>query len=273
MFFRCVIAISTLIIVNLSTSTASEWDYKKYGPDAWPILFEKCGGRRQSPVNIVPSTSIYNCKLADIKFSNYDISFRWNMTYNNHTVVFVPNVLSNKQMFVSGSNFNNSFILQQFHLHWGYNNYQGSEHQVDGEKFPLEIHLVHKSNDGILTVIGFLFKVSKQDNPILNPMLSTIRSMNSSFPNAFLNLSLNALLPNVTAINSAGYFRYIGSLTTPPCTESVIWNVFNYTLSISSSQLSILHTKYSGVYFRDVQPLQGRNVFSSKCFSSTCVDL
>ena len=138
-------------------STASEWDYTEEGPDVWPFLFKTCGGKRQSPIDIVPSKSIYDCKLADMTFSNYDTSIKWNMTYNNHTgehifhkihyffvvvvlamftnnryalnaaniVVFFPNVPSNKSIAISGSNFNASFVLQQFHLHWGYNNYQG----------------------------------------------------------------------------------------------------------------------------------------------------
>ena len=63
--------------------------------------------------------------------------------------------------------------------------------------------------------------------------------------NAFLNLSLNTLVNDFTAINSAGYFRYIGSLTTPPCTENVIWNVFNYSLSVSSSQVSDILTVFT----------------------------
>ena len=62
--------------------------------------------------------------------------------------------------------------------------------------------------------------------------------------NAFLSFSLSTFLPNRAAINSAGYYRYLGSLTTPPCTESVIWNVFNYTLSISSSQVFTIHNDF-----------------------------
>ena len=145
------------VVLSNIASTASEWDYKEEGPDAWPFLFKTCGGKRQSPVDIVLSKSIYDSKLADMTFSNYDTSLKWNMTYNNHTgehifhkihyffvvvvlamftnnryalnaaniVVFFPNVPSNKSIAISGSNFNASFVLQQFHLHWGYNNYQG----------------------------------------------------------------------------------------------------------------------------------------------------
>jgi carbonic anhydrase len=60
---------------------------------------------------------------------------------------------------ISGSNFNGTYSLAQFHFHWGYSNNQGSEHTWDNMKFPLEVHLVHKNAMGQITVLGFFFQV------------------------------------------------------------------------------------------------------------------
>ncbi len=61
--------------------------------------------------------------------------------------------------FISGSDFGEQFYIKQFHFHWGQNIYQGSEHLIDGNKFPLELHLVHVSDSGKAAVVGFLFQV------------------------------------------------------------------------------------------------------------------
>jgi hypothetical protein len=104
--------------------------------------------------------------------------------------VFYPN--ANSQIGINGSNFNETFTLLQFQffivpaldritirfttqfgifllfflfflnsLHWGYNDYHGSEHEINYNKFPMEIHFVHKSTSGVLTVLGFLFVASE----------------------------------------------------------------------------------------------------------------
>ncbi len=78
---------------------------------------------------------------------------------------------------ISGSNYGKTFELLQWHLHWGYNIYQGSEHLIDNVKYPLELHLVHRSTDGKFAVVGFMFEVTSSDNALLEPMLASIKEV------------------------------------------------------------------------------------------------
>jgi carbonic anhydrase len=83
-------------------------------------------------------------------------------------------------MFITGSNFdsNQSFFLEQLHFHWGYNNWQGSEHTINDNKYPLEVHLVHRTLNGdTAAVLSFLFQISDRDNTNLNPLLYNIRNI------------------------------------------------------------------------------------------------
>ena len=99
--------------------------------------------------------------LKAFTFNNYNTTQQFNVTNNGHTVV-VGRIPSSDQptIGVEGSDLDRAYDLLQFHFHWGYNDYQGSEHTIDGHKYPLEMHLVHKSKDGRLTVLGFMFKVN-----------------------------------------------------------------------------------------------------------------
>ena len=61
--------------------------------------------------------------------------------------------------FITGSDYTKPYYFVNFHFHWGYNEYEGSEHFINGYKYPLEMHLVHQNEDGKIAVIGFLFQV------------------------------------------------------------------------------------------------------------------
>ncbi len=82
---------------------------------------------------------------------------------------------TNTRPSITGSNYGKTFDLIQWHLHWGYNIYQGSEHLIDNVKYPLELHLVHKSADDKYAVIGFMFEVTGSDNALLEPMMTKIK--------------------------------------------------------------------------------------------------
>eukprot|EP00199_Chlamydomonas_sp_CCMP681_P002113 CAMPEP_0119105060 /NCGR_PEP_ID=MMETSP1180-20130426/3108_1 /TAXON_ID=3052 ORGANISM="Chlamydomonas cf sp, Strain CCMP681" /NCGR_SAMPLE_ID=MMETSP1180 /ASSEMBLY_ACC=CAM_ASM_000741 /LENGTH=388 /DNA_ID=CAMNT_0007090001 /DNA_START=133 /DNA_END=1299 /DNA_ORIENTATION=- len=130
----------------------------------------------------------------------------------------------------------------QFHFH------ATSEHTVDGVYYPLEMHIVHVipqaimpgcPSGGCLSVIGVLFKLHPYDAD--NPALESIWNVMPDREGKMVNLpegetiDLNALVPNLKS-----YFSYSGSLTTPPCTEGLLWHVMSQPVSISKAQL----TKY-----------------------------
>jgi len=251
-------------LILLAGVQAASWNYKEQGPDAWPHKYQACAGHEQSPINIRTSRVEQDDDLAPFKLIGYDDKLRWNLTHNGHTVVATRIEALNKRVGVEGSDFeaDAEYTLLQFHFHWGHNDYQGSEHQVNGKKFPLELHLVHQSKkDKSLSVLGFLFELSGQDNGALADLLDAVDQTRTADQFKIVPIRLDTLLPSEQSLNQ--YFRYAGSLTTPPCSEKVVWNLFSEPLKISSQQLASFRRNELKRNFREPQPTYSREVTSS----------
>ncbi|CAF0789155.1 unnamed protein product [Brachionus calyciflorus] len=251
-----------LVFLNILTQsikcTESDWNYKENGPDKWPKIYAGCSGKQQSPIDLETSIAQFNDDLKPIIFNNYNQSIRWNITNNGHSIygkMINPPVAPS----ISGSNFKEKYNFVQFHFHWGFNPYQGSEHKLDGNKYPLEIHLVHQSNTGKLAVVGFFFKLSV-NNRRLRPILEPSRQVIFINDQMIENFRLTDILPNFETANKNGYFRYMGSLTTPPCTEGITWTVYRQTIPISENQLKAFYSNKAETNHRHVQPLNGRKL-------------
>lgn len=142
-----------------------------------------------------------------------------------------------------------AYPLIQFHLH------EPSEHIVNGEAFPAELHFVHVKENGKIAVLGILMQIGEENatlQSILNNMPSTPEEKNSE---AGITIDPLSLLP----YNTKDYYSYAGSLTTPPCSEGVDWYVFAEPITISEAQLEQLKSFYTN-NARDVQDLKGRSV-------------
>jgi len=264
------IVLISLLLKVTSSESEKEWNYDKLGPDYWKVKFSKeCGiGEKQSPINIKTDEVVYSSKLKDINFINYDKPIIYEVINNGHTVVVNPKPKNARYTpSITGSNFGNKFTLKQFHFHWGYNDYQGSEHLIDYEKFPLELHLVHENDNSALAVVGFLFRLTNVDNPALEPLLEMIVENASEDYNdggSSLSFALSSILPNKGIRHKFGYYRYTGSLTTPPCTEGIYWTVYDYKIGISPRQLNAFHQNQVKTNFRDPQNIYTRTVYSSR---------
>ena len=143
------------------------------------------------------------------------------------------------------------YELLQFHFH------RGSEHTVAGVRFPLELHLVHRSEDGALAVIGILYREGAANEalaPIWN-LLPAEPGTATAFPDT---VDVSALLPE-----RRDTWRYAGSLTTPPCTEGVSWAVMTTPVTLSPAQIETFSALYGGNY-RPVQPLNERTLFRDR---------
>ena len=138
------------------------------------------------------------------------------------------------------------YDLVQFHFH------AGSEHTLDGEQYPFEVHFVHASDAGELAVVGVFFEDGEAE-PALEPIWANLPDGEGE---AALDAAVdaNAFLPDETTA-----WRYAGSLTTPPCSEGVAWTVFADPITLSSDQLAGFTARYDGNY-RPVQPLNDRTV-------------
>ena len=175
-----------------------------------------------------------------------------------------------------------TYYVCQFHFHWGSDNNNGSEHQIDNTKYAAELHMVsakelsycssldsQTASDALL-VIGVLCKavVSPPNAAIWNSlMVPTIYGLNNS-----VTIKYSDLLPS-----SLDYFFYNGSLTVPGCGEVVQWYVLKNTIDIPITFLNTMRmvqtTGGSNVTlpynFRNLQPLNGRKVYS--CQGAGCI--
>jgi carbonic anhydrase len=142
-----------------------------------------------------------------------------------------------------------TYALQQFHFH------HPSEHTIDGKAFPLELHLVHAASDGRLAVIGVMFHEGSA-NPALDAVWATAPAKEGKAAVAF-EIDASKFMSK-----DAAAFRYEGSLTTPPCSETVRWTVMAEPLTASASQIAAFSALFPW-NARPVQPLNRRYVLKT----------
>uniref|UniRef100_A0A3P9NPT1 Carbonic anhydrase n=1 Tax=Poecilia reticulata TaxID=8081 RepID=A0A3P9NPT1_POERE len=243
-------------------------------PEKWAGGNVDCGGKSQSPINIVTRKTVKDERLTPIEFKNYQQTFKNSLTNNGHSVKVNIPITST----ISGGDLSTTYKAVQFHLHWGKDGGPGSEHTIDGEQYPMELHIVHmKSSYADLTtalrdpngvaVLGFFYEVSKSPNRMYDTIINGVQSVASKSSFSLPSISLAQLIPPEQKLTS--YYRYRGSLTTPPCSESVVWTVFETPIPLSMDQMKAFSTVqfYDGTSmvnnFRPVQPLNGRLVYRS----------
>ncbi|XP_053851978.1 carbonic anhydrase 4 [Vidua macroura] len=251
-------------------------------PAQWHKINATCKGDRQSPVNIVTRNVVYDKSLKPLTFEGYDVkgSAKWDLENNGHTV----KVALDTSPKVGGGGLGRKYKAVEFHLHWGVlgepQNIPGSEHSIDGEKYPMELHVIHiredasdvteakKTPDG-LAVLAFFVKAD-EENKNYETLVSELKNIKYKGQSVKVDpLPLSSLLPPEEDLGR--YYRYQGSLTTPDCYQGVIWTVFEKPVELSLFQLSqfaALHFDGKNSTpmmenFRPAQPLNGREVLWS----------
>ncbi len=136
-----------------------------------------------------------------------------------------------------------SYDLLQFHFH------HPSEHLLSGKPFPMELHLVHKSENGSLAVIG-VFLTEGAANMLLTPVFDGMPMKAGDEKALASTLDPSGLFPTAHE-----YFRYMGSLTTPPCSEGLSWTVFKTPIEVSPEQIR----KFAALFPHNARPIQKRN--------------
>lgn len=243
------VVLTLLLSLLLAGAVAAQehvhWSYEgKEGPEHWGELspdFALCAaGVEQSPVDIPASAAV---NPADLVF-NYQPS-ALKIQNNGHTIQVDYDPGSTLE--VDGV----PYELWQFHFHGP------SEHTLNGEFSPMEMHLVHRSAEGGLVVVGVMIE-GGDENEALAPVWGNLPAEEmeaETIPGA--SVDANALLPA-----ERSYYRYNGSLTTPPCTEGVKWLVMSTPIELSGDQIAafeeIIHANY-----RPVQPLNEREFLLS----------
>lgn len=235
--------IMALLVTNFSCIAAeqdSHWGYEgQEAPTNWGNLspeFSTCGnGKNQSPINIEHVQKTHQSKLK-LNFK----SGKQEIINNGHTI----------QVNVSEGNTleldNDVFTLQQFHFH------SPSENEIKGKHFPMEVHFVYKDKDGAITVMALMFEQGKPNQQLeqawqqMPTEVGKIDTLNNP-------VDIKALLPK-----KLDFYRFSGSLTTPPCTEGVRWIVLEHETNASNEQIQKFHSIMHHDNNRPVQPLNGR---------------
>ena len=214
------------------------WDYVEHGPAHWEEFSKTCGtGHHQSPVNIIPGKSVEMNHQYDLTMHE-DVHTTAKVIDNGHSIKVTPK--KGGTITLHGE----EFTLLQFHFHGK------SEHTVDGKRYDMVAHLVHQNpKTKQLAVVAVFFEEGKND-AILDNILGNIGGE--------IRMDPQDLLPEDTA----HYYHYVGSLTTPPCSENVQWYVLKQPAPASKEQITAFRKFYVD-NFRPVQPLNDRKVESN----------
>ncbi|KAL9271669.1 Alpha carbonic anhydrase 1, chloroplastic-like protein [Drosera capensis] len=251
------IATMALLLTDLSLASAEgighlEFNYSD--PWKWGSIspqFALCStGKHQSPINIIHSKVIVHKGLAPLS-TYYHLD---NATLLN-TGLSIEEQVKGRSAFVIGGK---TYKLMQVHWH------TPSEHLLNGVQYPAELHQVHQAEDGSRAVVGILYKYGKPDALVekIQPHLKALaeedcgdHAREEIFLRRFNNRALNR--------KPRKYYRYVGSLTTPPCDENVIWTVMAKVKTMSKKQVAALSGTLCALNKRNsrpVQPLNGREV-------------
>ena len=245
-FFKLsVIAVSALLLTNVygNEHKGTHWGYSgEIGPSNWGKLdkkFHMCSeGKVQSPIDVKATKDVDLAPL-DIKYTKGSK----NIVNNGHAVQV--NMQDGNKFIIDGKEYD----LKQFHFH------TPSENHINGKSFPMEAHFVHATKDGNLAVIAVVFKEGDA-NPAFEKIVKSFPiGENKEKELALSKDDVNSILPS-----NKDYYKFMGSLTTPPCSENVKWFVIKTPQNVSKEQIEAMQKEIGKKNNRPIQPSNGREI-------------
>ncbi|EOC1304359.1 carbonic anhydrase family protein [Cronobacter dublinensis] len=240
------IARSVLLTLSLlpALAMASHWSYEGEGaPEHWGELepdFSLCQkGMNQSPIDIDNTLKAHVVPLKTHYVDGPSLILN-----NGHTVQATLPETTQDSVTIDGV----AYRLQQFHFH------APSENTLHGKHYDLEMHLVHKNAAGELAVVAVMFQTGAANAELEKLWQALPEHADASQP-LTTAIDINKLLPQ-----DKTYYRFSGSLTTPPCSEGIAWLVVKHPLTLSAAQLDKFKQLMHHDNNRPVQPLHGRVV-------------
>jgi carbonic anhydrase len=203
----------------------NHWTYSgETGPEHWAEIEKQsdCDGKQQSPINIIDIDVVTDTSLNSIDI-NYSSNVKIHDVINNgHSIQYD----FEKGDYITLND--HKYELKQIHFH------EASEHTINGIRYPLEMHLVHASEDHKIAVLAVMAKEGESSSPFtfLENYLPVEKGETKQI-DAYFDLNLN--LPE-----NKEYYTYEGSLTTPPCTQNVSWYIFKTPITVSVDQVKQL---------------------------------
>ncbi|XP_058077997.1 alpha carbonic anhydrase 7-like isoform X1 [Magnolia sinica] len=230
-----------------------EFDYVKgsgKGPENWGDIHEEWAmcknGDMQSPIDLLHERvqlvshlgrlrRRYKPSNATLKNRGHDIMMEW--------------VNGAGSIYVNGT----EYVLKQCHWH------SPSEHTINGKSYDLEVHMVHESSNGQIAVVGIVYKIGRPDS-FLSELMGYIKSVADMHE---MERNVGVVNPKHLKMGSRKYYRYIGSLTTPPCTQGVVWTVVKKVRTVSREQVRLLRMAVNDnaeMNARPTQPINEREI-------------
>ncbi|XP_034275684.1 putative carbonic anhydrase 3 [Pantherophis guttatus] len=254
-----------LILENFCVTSDEHWCYNdpKCGPNTWGPI-GSCSGKKQSPINIESKAAKHKSNFESIYFSEYE---NLNIAKKVWNTGHYAQINFEVKATISGPGFSAKYYLWQCHFHWGTENSNGAEHTIDGKRYAMEMHLVHtknnmtieeasKQSDGFV-VLAFLLEVDKEHKQVtpwdtLARLFKEIPEKDDSY-DVKGEFSMGGLLHTA---DFSHYYRYSGSLTSPPCAEAVDWIVFPYPIYLSYQVANIMRTSLYFTTIKDNRPME-----------------
>nr|ANJ59782.1 alpha carbonic anhydrase 6 [Exaiptasia diaphana] len=227
----------------------ASWSYSEngFGPKRWSKRYVGFEGDRQSPINIVKEDVLKDSSLGPLLMS-YGPSTNCTITNDGRTLQIAMCNSGHKNVLCGGP-LAHTYQLAMIRFHWSTDDSTGSEHQIDGNTYPLEMQFLHwnrelyknigqaLTGENGLCIVAVFFQVGDEEHEALIE-ISRLLSRDDH-KGCFSSVMKTPINPADFIPGNDGYWTYPGSMTTPPLTENVTWIVYQTPMAFSQKQMEV----------------------------------